>query len=112
MLLLYLGKWGDARQNVADALAIAERNANVQAGALCRLTAGWLHAEVQDFESAARYGEAALNATVGANPFNFFIGRNSLVRAQASGWAICRWRVSISMRSSDEWKPTALRWSR
>ena len=79
--LLYLGKWGDARQNVADALAIAERNANVQAGALCRLTAGWLHAEVQDFESAARYGEEALNATVGANPFNFFIGRNLLVRA-------------------------------
>jgi ATP/maltotriose-dependent transcriptional regulator MalT len=79
--LLYQGEWGEARQNVADALAIAERNVNVQAGALCRLTVGWMHAEVQDFESAARYGEATLNATVEANPFNFFIGRNLLARA-------------------------------
>ena len=79
--LLYQGKWGETRQNVAEALAIAERNVNVQAGALCRLTVGWMHAEMQDFERAAVYGEETLDPTVGANPFNFFVGRNLLARA-------------------------------
>ena len=51
--LLYLGEWGEVREIVASALAIAERNVNPQASALCRLTIGWLHAEAKDFESAA-----------------------------------------------------------
>jgi tetratricopeptide (TPR) repeat protein len=79
--LLYLGEWGKVRQNVASALAITVRNVNPQAGALCQLTIGWLHAEAQDFEGAARRAEETLNPTVEANPFNFFVGTSLLARA-------------------------------
>jgi tetratricopeptide (TPR) repeat protein len=79
--LLYLGEWGKVQQSLASALAITVRNANPQAGVLCQLTVGWLHAEAQDFESAARRAEETLNPTVEANPFNFFVGRNLLARA-------------------------------
>jgi DNA-binding winged helix-turn-helix (wHTH) protein/tetratricopeptide (TPR) repeat protein len=79
--LLYLGEWGKVQESVAAALAIAVRNVNPQADALCQLTIGWLHAEAQDFASAARRAEETLNPTVEANPFNFFIGRNLLARA-------------------------------
>ncbi len=73
--LLYLGEWGKVRQSVASALAISERNANPQAGALCQLTIGWLEAEAQEFQSAARRAEETLNPLVEANPFSFFVGR-------------------------------------
>ena len=79
--LLYLGEWGKVQQNVNSALVIAVRNGNPQATALCQLTIGWLHAEMQDFEGAARLAEETLNPTVEANPFNFFIGRNLLAKA-------------------------------
>jgi len=79
--LLYLGECGEVQRSVASALAITVRNVNPQAGALCQLTIGWLHAEVQDFEGAARRAEETLNPTVEANPFNFFIGRNLLAKA-------------------------------
>jgi DNA-binding winged helix-turn-helix (wHTH) protein len=79
--LLYLGEWGEVQQSVAAALAITERNVNPQAGVLCRLTIGWLRAESQDFEGAAKCGEETLNAAVEANPFNFFIGRSLLAKA-------------------------------
>jgi hypothetical protein len=79
--LLYLGEWGQVRKSVASALAIAERNVNPQAAALCQLTIGWLHAEAADFENAARRAEEALNPVVEANPFTFFVGRSLLVRA-------------------------------
>jgi DNA-binding winged helix-turn-helix (wHTH) protein/tetratricopeptide (TPR) repeat protein len=79
--LLYVGEWGRMQQNVRSALAIAERNANPQATALCRLTIGWLHAAAQDYESAARHAEEALNPIAEANPFTFFVGRNLLARA-------------------------------
>jgi DNA-binding winged helix-turn-helix (wHTH) protein/tetratricopeptide (TPR) repeat protein len=79
--LLYLGEWSEVQRSVAAALAITERNVNPQAGALCRLTIGWLQAESQDFEGAAKCAEEALDATVEANPFNFFIGRNLLAKA-------------------------------
>jgi len=79
--LLYLGEWNEVRQHVAVALAMTVRNVNPQAAALCRLTIGWLHAEAQDFEGAAKCGEETLDATVEANPFNFFIGRNLLAKA-------------------------------
>jgi len=69
------------QQSVAAALAITERNVNPQAGVLCRLTIGWLRAESQDFEGAAKCGEETLNAAVEANPFNFFIGRSLLAKA-------------------------------
>jgi len=65
--LLYLGKWGEVREIVASALAIAERNANPQASALCHLTIGWLHAEAKDFERAASRSEETLNPMVEAN---------------------------------------------
>jgi DNA-binding winged helix-turn-helix (wHTH) protein/tetratricopeptide (TPR) repeat protein len=79
--LLYLGEWGKVLQSTASALAITVRNANPQAGTLCRLTIGWLHAEAQDFAGAARCAEEALNPIVEANPFNFFVGRSLLARA-------------------------------
>jgi len=79
--LLYIGEWGKVRETVAAALAITVRNMNPQASALCELTIGWLHAEAQDFEGAARRAEETLNPTVEANPFNFFVGRSLLVRA-------------------------------
>lgn len=79
--LLYLGEWDKVQESVATALAITLRNVNPQAGALCRLTIGWLHAEAQDFEGAARCAEETLNPVVEANPFNFFIGRSLQARA-------------------------------
>jgi ATP/maltotriose-dependent transcriptional regulator MalT len=57
------------------------RNANTQAGALYRLTIGWMHAETGDFETAAKCGEDTLNAAVEANPFSFFVGKSLLARA-------------------------------
>ena len=54
---------------------------NPQASALCQLTIGWLHAEAEDFEGAARRAEEALNPIVEANPFTFFVGRSLLARA-------------------------------
>jgi DNA-binding winged helix-turn-helix (wHTH) protein/tetratricopeptide (TPR) repeat protein len=78
--LLYSGEWGKVQESVASALAISERNVNPQASALCRLTIGWLHAEAQEFESAARHAEEVLNPMIEANPFSFFVGRNLLVR--------------------------------
>jgi DNA-binding winged helix-turn-helix (wHTH) protein/tetratricopeptide (TPR) repeat protein len=79
--LLYLGEWGKVQESVASALAISERNVNAQASALCQLTIGWLRAEAQEFESAARCAEQTLNPIVEANPFSFFVGRNLLARA-------------------------------
>jgi DNA-binding winged helix-turn-helix (wHTH) protein/tetratricopeptide (TPR) repeat protein len=78
---LYLGEWGKVRESVVSTLAIAERNVNPQASALCRYTIGFLHAEAQDFESAARHAEDALNPTIAANPFSMFLGRTLLARA-------------------------------
>jgi predicted ATPase/DNA-binding winged helix-turn-helix (wHTH) protein len=79
--LLYLGEWGQVQKSVASTLAIAQRNLNPQASALCRLTIGWLHAEAQDFETAARCAQETLDPAVEANPFSFFIGRTLLARA-------------------------------
>jgi tetratricopeptide (TPR) repeat protein len=79
--LLYLGEWGKVRESVASTLAIAERNVNPQAAALCRFTIGFLHAEAQDFESAAGHAQDALNPMIEANPFSMFLGRSLLARA-------------------------------
>lgn len=79
--LLYLGEWGKAQESVASTLAIAERNVNPQASALCRFTIGFLHAEAQEFETAARHAEDAFNPIIEANPFSFFLGRTLLAKA-------------------------------
>lgn len=79
--LIYLGAWDEVQQNMAAALAMTARNANTQAGALYRLTIGWMHAETGDFETAAKCGEDTLNAAVEANPFSFFVGKSLLARA-------------------------------
>jgi ATP/maltotriose-dependent transcriptional regulator MalT len=79
---LYMGKWGPLQQSVRSALAIAERNANPQARALCQLTIGWLHAAAEDHEAAARHAEEVIAPMLEANPFTFFLGRNLLVRAR------------------------------
>jgi ATP/maltotriose-dependent transcriptional regulator MalT len=79
--MLYLGEWGKVQESVASTLAIAERNVNPQAGALCRLTMGFLYAEVQEFGSAAGHAEAAHNPMIEANPFSFFLVRTLLAKA-------------------------------
>jgi tetratricopeptide (TPR) repeat protein len=78
---LYLGEWGRVREMAASALAISERNVNVQASVLCQLTIAWLHVEAQEFESGAKLAEETLNPTVEVNPFSFYIGRNLLAKA-------------------------------
>jgi ATP/maltotriose-dependent transcriptional regulator MalT len=42
---------------------------------------GFLHAEAQEFESAARYVENALNPIIEANPFSLFLVRTLLAKA-------------------------------
>ena len=79
--LIYLGAWDEVQQNMATALIMTARNANTQAGALYRLTIGWMHAETGDFETAAKCGEDTLNVAVEANPFSFFVGKSLLARA-------------------------------
>jgi DNA-binding winged helix-turn-helix (wHTH) protein/tetratricopeptide (TPR) repeat protein len=78
---LYLGEWGRVRDMVASALAISERNVNVQASVLCRLTTAWLYVEALDFEAGARLAEETLNPAVERNPFSFYVGRNILAKA-------------------------------
>jgi DNA-binding winged helix-turn-helix (wHTH) protein/tetratricopeptide (TPR) repeat protein len=79
--LIYQGEWGRAHGSIVAALAIAERNANPQAVALCNLAIGWLYSEAEEYGSAARRGEEALGPMIEANPFTFFVGRNLLARA-------------------------------
>jgi ATP/maltotriose-dependent transcriptional regulator MalT len=79
--LLYLGELGKVQESVTSTLAIAERNFNPQASVLCRLTMGFLHAEVQEFESAAGYVEDTLNPIIEANPFSMFLVRTLLAKA-------------------------------
>ena len=79
--MLYLGEWSKVQESVASTLAIAERNVNPQASALCRVTLGFLYAEVQEFESAAGHVEDAHNPIIEANPFSFFLVRTLLAKA-------------------------------
>jgi tetratricopeptide (TPR) repeat protein len=79
--LLYAGEWGSVRELATSALAIAERNFNPQASALCRLTIAWLHVEGRDFDSAIKEAEASLSQALEANPFSFFIRRIVLAKA-------------------------------
>jgi ATP/maltotriose-dependent transcriptional regulator MalT len=79
--MFYLGEWSKVQESVASTLAIAERNVNPQASALCRVTLGFLYAEVQEFESAAGHVEDAHNPMIEANPFSFFLVRTLLAKA-------------------------------
>ena len=78
---LNLGEWRLLQQSVKAALAMTEKNANRQATVLCQLSLGFLETEALDFASAKRRAEMALDRTVEANPFNFFLGRNLLAKA-------------------------------
>jgi tetratricopeptide (TPR) repeat protein len=79
--LLHLGEWGRLQQSVAAALSMTNKNANRQASVLCQMSIAWLHAEAFDFEGARKRCEEALDSTVEANPFVFFLGRNLLAKA-------------------------------
>ena len=79
--LLYSGQWGRVRELATSALAIADRNFNPQASALCRLTIAWLHVEGRDFDYAVKEAEASLSQALEANPFSFFIRRIVLTKA-------------------------------
>ena len=79
--LLYLGEWGKVQESVTSTLAMAERNVNPQASALCRVTLGFLYAEAQEFGSAAGHAEDAHNPMIEANPFSFFLVRTLLAKA-------------------------------
>jgi DNA-binding winged helix-turn-helix (wHTH) protein/tetratricopeptide (TPR) repeat protein len=78
---LNLGEWRLLQQSVKAALAMTEKNANRQAAVLCQLSLAFLETEALDFASAKRRAEMALDRTVEANPFNFFLGRNLLAKA-------------------------------
>jgi hypothetical protein len=79
--LMNLGLWNEVEQLVATTRSIAERNVNPEATAICRVTIGWMRAEVGDFEAAASCGEQTLDATVEINSHVFFLGRSLLARA-------------------------------
>src|SRR5262249_25336809 len=50
--LLHLGEWRQLQRETADALAMAIKNANRPASALCHLTFAWLQVEAMDFNGA------------------------------------------------------------
>jgi predicted ATPase len=79
--LLHLGEWRQLRQETAEALAMAEKNANKPAIALCRLTFAWLHVEAMDFQGARRLCEEVDNTILEEHPFAFFFHRAVLAKA-------------------------------
>ena len=98
--LLYLGEWGEVREIVASALAISERNVNPQASALCR----------PDDRMAARRSDRNSRAPQAVRKKRSIrllkrirsvsLSAGPCWRKPISGWAICPWRASSSMRSS------------
>ncbi|WP_148213123.1 ATP-binding protein [Methylocella silvestris] len=78
---LHLGEWRQLLQSASAALAMSQRNANKQAAALGEFSIAWLHAEALDFAGAKRRAEAVIDADIEKNPFNFFLGRNLLLKA-------------------------------
>ncbi|QPF94368.1 ATP-binding protein [Bradyrhizobium commune] len=79
--LLHLGEWRQLQRETVAALALAERNANRPAIALCRLTLAWLHVEAMDFEGARQLCESVDEAVLDENPFAFFFQRAVLAKA-------------------------------
>jgi DNA-binding winged helix-turn-helix (wHTH) protein/tetratricopeptide (TPR) repeat protein len=79
--LIHLGQWRRLQQETAAALALAERNANRPAIALCRLTLAWLHVEAMDFDGARDLCERVDATVLEENPFAFFFQRAVLAKA-------------------------------
>jgi DNA-binding winged helix-turn-helix (wHTH) protein len=79
--LLHLGEWRQLQRETIAALALAEKNANAPAIALCRLTLAWLHVEAMDFEGARELCESVDIAILQENPFVFFFQRAVLAKA-------------------------------
>ena len=79
--LLHLGEWRQLQQETAEALAMAEKNANQPARALCCLTFAWLHAEAMDFQGARELCEQIDDTILDENPFAFFFHRAVLAKA-------------------------------
>ena len=79
--LLHLGEWRVLQRETAAARALAERNANRPASALCRLTMAWLHVEALDFDGARDRCEAVEDRVFEGNPFAFFFQRAVLAKA-------------------------------
>ena len=79
--LLHLGEWRQLQQETVEALALAEKNANRPARALCRLTLAWLHVEAMDFQGARDLCEDVEGSILEENPFAFFFHRAVLAKA-------------------------------
>ena len=79
--LLHLGEWRQLQRETAAALALAEKNANQPASALCRLTLAWLHVEAMDFHGARELCEEVDDAMLDENPFAYFFHRAVLAKA-------------------------------
>jgi hypothetical protein len=94
--LIHLGRWRELRSNTASTLAMADKNANQEAGVLARLTVAWLHAEGLDFEGARERCEAIRGSAIEANPHVFFFCRTVLAKAclglrdHAAAWTLFR----------------------
>ena len=79
--LLHLGEWRQLQQETVEALALAEKNANRPARALCRLTLAWLYVEAMDFAGARDLCEDVDEAILDENPFAFFVHHAVLAKA-------------------------------
>ena len=79
--LLHLGEWRQLQQETAEALALAEKNANQPARALCRLTLAWLRVEAMDFDGARKLCDEVDETILDENPFAFFFHRAVLAKA-------------------------------
>ena len=79
--LLHLGEWRQLQQETAEALALAQKNANRPASALCRLTLAWLHVEAMDFQGARELCEEIDDAILEEYPFAFYFHHAVLAKA-------------------------------
>jgi ATP/maltotriose-dependent transcriptional regulator MalT len=79
--LLHLGEWRQLQRETADALAMAIKNANRPASALCHLTFAWLHVEAMDFNGARELCAGVDDEILDENQFAFFFQRAVLAKA-------------------------------
>ncbi len=73
--LLQLGEWRQLRRNTDAALAMAEKNANRHAAAMCRLMSAWLHTEALNFPAAIDLCRQAEDPALDGIPLIFFVRR-------------------------------------
>lgn len=79
--LIHLGQWRLLQRETVAALALAEKNANRPAIALCRLTLAWLHVEAMDFDGARDLCQAVDDLVLDENPFAYLFQRAVLAKA-------------------------------